>query len=112
MRRFHMFKLLHIFLRLRAIALALRVLRLRAIALALRVLRLRAIALALRVLRLRAIACPYCFWSVAGGCASFAGNGFGSSFPLSVPAHGIHSPTGAPVRDGCTLTVTWSPGLN
>jgi len=35
-------------LRLRAIALALRVLRLRAIALALRVLRLRAIALALR----------------------------------------------------------------
>src|SRR6266853_2898620 len=36
------------FLRLRAIALALRVLRLRAIALALRVLRLRAIALALR----------------------------------------------------------------
>src|SRR5438876_6402394 len=44
------------FLRLRAIALALRVLRLRAIALALRVLRLRAIALALRVLRLRAIA--------------------------------------------------------
>src|SRR2546425_579285 len=43
-------------LRLRAIALALRVLRLRAIALALRVLRLRAIALALRVLRLRAIA--------------------------------------------------------
>jgi len=36
-------------LRLRAIALALRVLRLRAIALALRVLRLRAIALALRV---------------------------------------------------------------
>ena len=37
------------FLRLRAIALALRVLRLRAIALALRVLRLRAIALALRV---------------------------------------------------------------
>src|SRR5438132_11034086 len=38
-----------LFLRLRAIALALRVLRLRAIALALRVLRLRAIALALRV---------------------------------------------------------------
>src|SRR5439155_10012802 len=37
------------FLRLRAIALALRVLRLRAIALALRVLRLRASALALRV---------------------------------------------------------------
>jgi hypothetical protein len=35
-------------LRLRAVALALRVLRLRAVALALRVLRLRAVALALR----------------------------------------------------------------
>src|SRR5438093_18261 len=43
-------------LRLRAVALALRVLRLRAVALALRVLRLRAVALALRVLRLRAVA--------------------------------------------------------
>src|SRR6201997_1510437 len=49
-------------LRLRAIALALRVLRLRAIALALRVLRLRAIALALRVLRLRAIALALRAW--------------------------------------------------
>src|SRR5437867_9676535 len=53
---FIFFHWLRPFLRLRAIALALRVLRLRAIALALRVLRLRAIALALRVLRLRAIA--------------------------------------------------------
>src|SRR5207249_3071286 len=46
---FIFFHWLRPFLRLRAIALALRVLRLRAIALALRVLRLRAIALALRV---------------------------------------------------------------
>jgi len=44
------------YIRLRAIALALRVLRPRAIALALRVLRLRAIALVLHVLRPRAIA--------------------------------------------------------
>src|ERR1051326_1606117 len=56
-------------LRLRAVALALRVLRLRAVALALRVLRLRAVALALRVLRLRAVALalrrrPLYYWPV------------------------------------------------